>query len=794
MSIVVDDCGIVREVTGARTSRLGPVVGSAAGHPLSEFVHPNDRERLVDALAALGTGPVDGTVAVALRLLDEKERSIWIKLETVPGEVGDADTDGSRQLVVHPYGPGRALGEDEGSDPNPYSALVQQSADIVMVVDPDGTVRFANPAMLRLLGMEPDDLLGTQVLEIIHAGDHDLLTDLVAKLLESPETPRSFELRARHVDGSYRWIDGWLQNLLDDVHVGGLLGNGRDVTDRRDAQEALTASEERFRSLTSSSPSAIFELDAAARVGLVNQRWVELTGRDLGEIDDVFGVLHPSDARRLRAVWSAEGAPSGLEERVRVVRPDGDFRWVELRTRPVHDSDGLVVAHVGTLHDVTEVQNAHRKLEHLASHDPLTGLPNRTLLLERLQLAVTAARETGDPLALLFVDLDRFKVVNDSLGHHAGDRVLVEVARRLGELVRPRDVVARFGGDEFVVLCAPLADDDQAVQLADRIRREVAGGVLIESEAVHVSVSVGVVIGSGEMDPETLLRNADVAMYAAKSQGRDRAQVFDEAMHHAAVERLTLEAALRQGIDRDEFEMYFQPIVDVATMRPSAVESLLRWKHPSRGLLEPDDFLTVAEESGILGEIGNWALEAACEAASGWRGPKEGEAPTLFVNLAPSQLADPDLVTIVGDVLRRTGLAPDRLMLEVTEGMLMVGPEATSEVLHGLRELGVRVAIDDFGTGYSSLSYLTRLPVDLLKIDRSFVAGSVGSANDREVISAIIALAHALGLTTVAEGVETEEQLELLRVLGCDGAQGFQFSPPVSGEVIESALATSGDH
>lgn len=791
--IEVDGEGTIVGVDDAAVTLLGVESGLLTGRHVTEIVNVNDRDRFVERFG-VGDGrlPSDAEPLV-VRLVDHRDRSIWV--EILPHPDGDAGAGaanaGTLALSARAFRRGEPLGIDM-ADPDPYHALVQRSADIVMTVDPEGTVRFANTAMVRLLGMEPDDLVDTQILDIVHPDDHDALTELVVRLLEHPAEPCAFEFRARHADGSYRWIDGWLQNLLDHPDVGGLLGNGRDVTDRHHAQAALASSEERFRSLASSSPSAIFELDGAGSLLFANDRWRDVTGRNVADTADIFGVLLPSDGERLRRMWAAGASRTGLDENVRVVRPDGAVRWVELRTRPVADadadSDASSITHVGSLHDVTEIRRAHADLEHLAMHDPLTDLPNRAKLLDRLESAVREIAESDDLLALLFVDLDRFKVVNDSLGHHAGDQVLIAVAERLVDLVRPTDLVARFGGDEFVVLCESIVDADQIVALADRIRREVAGGVDLDGERVHVSVSVGVVIGDLDSSPEALLRDADAAMYAAKSGGRDRALVFDETMHRAAVERLSVETGLRRALERDEFRLYFQPIVDVTSGAVVGVEALVRWQHPERGLLEPADFLGVAEESGLLRDLGTWILEGASGAAATWPSPTHGSAPDLFVNLAAVQLARVDLVETVGRVVADTGFEASRLVLEVTEGMLMTGASETAELLGALRELGARVAIDDFGTGYSSLSYLTRLPVDVLKIDQSFVSGLAESPKDREVTGAIVALAHALGLATVAEGVEDAGQLAALASLGCDLAQGYWFSEPVPADALAALL------
>lgn len=772
ITIEVDPVGVVVDVGSTMPGSLDLDPNRVRGRHVIELFNTGDRRRLGDVLDTSRTGSASEPRSVIARLLDRSGRSIWVEV----GVTGSESPPRNRVLTARPFRPVEPVGIDE-SDPNPYHALVQHSADIVMIVEPDGIIRFVNTALSRLLGMEPDDIVATQILDIIHPDDHDAITEVVVHLLEDRSRVETIEFRARHADGTYRWINGWLQNMLDHPNVGALLGNGRDVTEQRRAQRALAESEARFRSLASSSPSAIFELDPDGIVRFANGRWQDITGRSIEDTPDIFSVLVPDDAKYLRAQWHDGACRSGIDEDVRVCRPDGTERRVELHTRPVPDAE--VATFVGSLHDVTAIHDAHAELEFLATHDPLTALPNRTLLRDRLGAAVERISRSGDLLALLFVDLDRFKVVNDSLGHHAGDEVLVAVTGRLVDLVRPQDLVARFGGDEFVVLCEAIADPEQAIDLAERIRRDVAGGVEVGGETVHVSVSVGVVIGSGDSTPEDLLRDADAAMYAAKVRGRDQAQVFDDAMHRAAVERLSVEAALRRGLDRSEFRLYYQPIVDVSTGSIAGVEALVRWEHPERGVLEPSDFLDIAEESGVLRELSAWILGRACTAAARWPDGVDGAPPALFVNLAAAQIANHHLAQIVDKVVGDSGVDPAGLVLEVTEGMLMTDAAETARLLGSLRGLGVRIAIDDFGTGYSSLSYLTRLPVDVLKIDQSFVAGLATESKDREVTGAIIMLAHALGLTTVAEGVEDVRQLDALRELGGDLAQGYLFSAAV---------------
>lgn len=787
--VVIDRHGRIRSAGPSVERVLALYPSGLVGSAVDALVDPHDRQRFADALGRLRQDEA-ADVRLALRLLDRAGRPIW-----VDASVQQMGSD--VVLSARPYLPrsADAYPAAKGSaDTDRYHALVQNSADILIVVDPDGTVRFANPSMVRTLGLAPDELVGTQLLEILHPEDHEVVTQAMIGVLETPAQPHPVEMRARHDDGTYRWIEGSIQNLIDHPDVGGILGNGRDVTDRRLAEEALRASEERFRSLAASSPSAIFELDASGRVTYANDRWADIAGEEPVLHTPAWTVVHPDDFDELERSWQAHGARDGLEVQLRIRRPDGTHRWVQVRTQPVHAEGGGVEGHVGTIHDVTDIQRYQEELARQALHDPLTGLPNRVLLLDRLDHALHRAIAGSSQLALLFVDLDRFKVVNDSLGHQVGDELLMTVAKRLVHTVRPGDLVTRFGGDEFVILCEDVAGHDDVVALASRLRAAVGGVAELGDSQVHVSVSIGVVLSDGQNEPGDLLRDADAAMYAAKSRGRDRSEVFDHALRQAAIERLSTEQALRVGLARQEFVLRFQPIVSLADGTIVGAEALLRWDHPEEGMLEPARFLGVAEESGLLQPIGVWVLREACRQAMRWPAGPTGTSPAVYVNLSSSQFADARLLEEVVAVLAETGLEPERLHLEVTEGTVMAGADEAAAVLAELRRIGLRVAIDDFGTGYSSLSYLTQLPVDLLKVDQSFVAGIGGSRGDSEVIAAVIALAHTLGLAAVAEGVETTEQLAALRRLGCDAAQGFLFSHPVPDDELRALLAGPALH
>jgi diguanylate cyclase (GGDEF)-like protein len=427
-------------------------------------------------------------------------------------------------------------------------------------------------------------------------------------------------------------------------------------------------------------------------------------------------------------------------------------------------------------------------LAHRVLHDPLTDLPNRTLFLDRLALALARLHRARTNIAVLFIDLDHFKIVNDSLGHGAGDKLLVEIGERLREAIRPSDTIARFGGDEFVVLCEGITDARDAVAVGQRIVAAASYPFLLEGREMFVSASVGVALTlDGAATPETLLRDADVAMYRAKERGRGRVEVFDEALRSRILERLDLENGLRRALQRDELRVYYQPEISLSQERMVAVEALVRWEHPERGLLQPHDFVPLAEETGLIVEIGGWVLNEACRQVAEWR--RAGTELDVAVNVSARQLVQPDVVDVVRDALEQSGLPAEALCLEITESAVMRDPDAALATLTLVKELGVKIALDDFGVGFSSLAQLKEmLPLHALKVDRSFINGLDADERNSAIVAAVVMMATTLGLIAIAEGVETEAQVMQAQALGCDVSQGYFFTAPEPAEVIGERL------
>ena len=503
-----------------------------------------------------------------------------------------------------------------------------------------------------------------------------------------------------------------------------------------------------------------------------------------------FDVLSLLPARARSAIESplpVIGTPRSWSGELALASAAGPVVALWVAVTAHRDRDGRLehVACIGR--DLTERKRFESELAHQATHDALTGLPNRVLLLDRLALAMAQQARRVDSLAVLFCDLDQFKVVNDSLGHDVGDRLLIAITERIVAAVRPGDTVARFGGDEFVILCDHLASDADALQIAQRIAEVVTAPVDIDEHELVISTSVGIAFHRVTHDrPEDLIRDADVAMYRAKERGRNRYEVFNDLLRAKALVRLDMEWALRRALERNEFVVFYQPKIDLNSGAVCGVEALLRWHHPDRGLLLPGEFIGLAEETGLIVPIGSCVLRHACESLRHWTETfHDLESLELSVNLSGRQFARVDVVTIVRDVLESTGIAPARLVLEMTESVLMADASETVQLLRALKDLGVRLAVDDFGTGYSSLAYLRRFPVDIVKIDRAFVAGLGHSVEDTEIVRLVTTLARSLHLQTVAEGVEEPEQIIELREMGCDRAQGFHLHAPMSSTALE---------
>ncbi len=567
---------------------------------------------------------------------------------------------------------------------------------------------------------------------------------------------------------------------------------GREVREaagrraRRRAEAALRASEARYRAVVDNAGDAIVIVEADGRLASCNRGAERIFGYAAGElVGRSLAWLLPAHP----AVGLAP--PLGGPHEVTGRRRDGTALPLELTLAEVASAPERLF--VGILRDISERRSLEERLRHQATHDPLTGLPNRALLLDRLALALHRAARRPGMVAVLFLDLDRFKTVNDSLGHEAGDRLLVALAGRLVAVVRPADTVARRGGDEFTLLLEDLGGEAEAVAVAERVLADLRTPFTVDGQELVVGASVGIALaGGGEGDPAApaaLLHAADLALYRAKAAGRGRHALFSPELRARATARLALEQDLRRALEGGEVVVHYQPEVDLATGRLVGVEALARWRHPQRGLLPPAEFIALAEETGLIVPLGRQVLAAACRQARAWQQALPRDPPLLIcVNLSPRQFAHPDLVGDVRRALGASGLARGSLGLEITESVAMGAAEATLATLRALKALGVTLELDDFGTGYSSLAYLQRFPLDRLKLDRSFVRGLGRDPGSGAIVRAVLTLARALGLGVTAEGVETTAQATMLRELGCDLGQGYLFAPPLPADELEARL------
>ena len=569
---------------------------------------------------------------------------------------------------------------------------------------------------------------------------------------------------------------------------------GATMAQKEQAEASLVDSEDRFRSLVQHSSDTTLVIDADRLVSYASPATMALLGVPPEEVVGTsdLGLVHPEDRQRVGLQLGARLRDHNVLDPVefRMVRVDGGIRFVEAVITDLRDRPS-VGGYVVNVRDITERKEAEQQLAHQALHDPLTGLPNRTLILDRAQQMLMRARREHQPIAVLFVDLDNFKDINDTLGHEAGDQILQSVAGRLSGILRASDTVGRLGGDEFVVLVEGVSLAAGPELVAERIQdvlREPFHVPGYQDTTLHVAASIGIASGERGSAAE-LLRAADIALYRAKAAGKNCAASFAAEMESEVLDRLELRMDLQTALAENAYFLLYQPVFDLETVSVCGVEALLRWRHPSRGVVDPVEFIPLLEESGRIVEVGRWVLMTACRQAAEWHG--RGYRLKMSVNVSVRQLETDAIVEHVREAISVSGLAPDQLVVEITETALMRDADAAAARLRALKELGVMVAIDDFGTGYSSLAYLRQFPVDALKIDRSFVTAVVDSPESATLVHTLVELGRNLGLETLAEGIEDSLQLERLRAHDCDLGQGFFFSEPVEPEVVETMLRSS---
>jgi len=896
---ILDADGAIRYASPSHKSLLGYAPAALLTANVFGFLHPDDRAQAAERFALRVQG---GDAPRYLTLRFQHADGSWRILDVIA--TSRLDDPAVRGVIVtgHDVTVRMRAEETLRLSEARFRALSEHASDLVRIVDAEGIIRYASPSHQRLLGYAPADLVGRSIFGFMHPDDvphaqaqaHVQTRDSGAAVL--------YTFRIQHANGSWRWQEAVSSNHLDDPAIQGFVVNGRDITERRQMEETLRASERDYRTLIEQAADGIFLSDPAGRFVEVNARACALLGytrddllrlgladvidaanligtplrvaeidagaairgerrvrrkdgvvvpvevsatlladgrlqaivRDItaqvrarkelerseaslaeaqriahlgdwdldlatqelrwsDEIYRIFGVaprtftptterilslVHPADRAGLAAALNGR---QGYNRDYRIRRPDGAERTLHTQAEVVRDEGGRAVRLRGTVQDVTERVRAEEALRHQARHDALTGLPNRALLHERMAAALGDEADAPRPLALLLLDLDHFKEVNDTFGHEQGDALLCQVAARLRGAVRGDDTVARLGGDEFAVLL-PGCDAPGAARVAADIRAALAAPLRVEGQALQTGASVGIALGPAHgTDGPTLLRRADVAMYTAKRARRGHA-LYEPAQDQHSAERLALVADLRAAIERGTLALHYQPQVDVASGRACGVEALVRWPHPERGPIPPDAFIPLAEQTGLIAPLTDWVLAEAVRQGRAWQ--RGGLLLDVSVNLSMWNLHDPALPERVAGLLRDHGLPPAWLRLELTESALMADPERALEVLTRLAGLGVRLAVDDFGAGYSSLAYLKRLPVDALKIDKGFVRELATDATDAAIVASTVALGHALGLRVVAEGIEDRATWDLLAGMGCDVAQGYYLSRPLPPDAL----------
>jgi diguanylate cyclase (GGDEF)-like protein/PAS domain S-box-containing protein len=665
-----------------------------------------------------------------------------------------------------------------------FKAMVQ-NAPIAIYVLENGILSYINQHFISLVGYEENELISGEVTfeDIIHPEDLSFAMSILTNRVAGKEAISRYRIRLFTKNNQLLHVEihATLVEVQDKVAV---MGSVIDITEEVTALLLLQENQDRFQSLFYHNPDSIFILDIEGKFIELNPACERLSGYPISELLSMHFLPLFSEVDSQTAIDAFEIALNGVTTsyEIPLIRKDGVRRYVHISVFPMR-IHGEITGIYGIAKDITERYEYQKQIEQMAFYDSLTGLPNRPLFEERLKEALEISHENLYLTAVLFIDLDRFKLINDSLGHHFGDEFLKIIAKRLLENLRKSDTVARFAGDEFTILI-PETDEKQVIKLADRLNKALIEPYKIKGHSFSISGSIGIALSdSNKTTAEELLRRADTAMYHAKRLGKNTYKIYTKELEPDSEFKLTIERDLKAAIQNNEFTVYYQPIISLSTGVISGMEALIRWNHPQLGLLAPDKFIPISEESGLIVPVGNWVLHTACTQNKRWQ--SLGHPPfKISVNVATIQLQHMDFLSIVESTLAETGLDPQWLELEVTEGTLLEETDILRQNISNLRKLGVSIAIDDFGTGYTSLNYLRKYTFDSIKIDRSFIHDINGDLNGKAIISSIITLAHKLNIRVIAEGIENEIQATFLKEEGADEGQGYYFSRPIPADKI----------
>jgi diguanylate cyclase (GGDEF)-like protein/PAS domain S-box-containing protein len=787
--VVLDAGGDVLWANARAEALFGQPLGEAVGRSGLDFVHPDDLELVLRSLVSIQSKAVGTVLEVRLQTT-----SGWRLLELIGAPVSWF-ADGAVLFSLRDLTERRRF-EVARDEVARFRTLIHNAAAITMLVSPDGRIDSVSAALTRVLGHDPELVENVPLSDLVAEADRPALRAALRRASQGATAshPVVVEVGLLHHDGRGSVpFELSVVNLVDDPTVGGLVLTAHDISARKATEHQLRTTLSLLQATLDSTADGIVAVDRNGEVTGINEQLTRMW-----RLPDSYWSEQKDD-RMAIAVFEQLAHPETFIAKLSEIalHPDSettdvleftDGRVFELYSKP-QLVDGKNVGRVWSFRDTTERTRLEAELSYQAFHDSLTGLANKALFTDRLNQAVARMERIRRPIAVMFLDLDNFKTVNDSLGHSTGDHLLRAVAEVLSGCIRNADTAARLGGDEFAVLIEYIDHHDDIAQLAERVLTALRRPVSLGDKEVVVTASVGITFGMPGGTGEQLLRNADLAMYMAKEKGKDRYEEFHDSMHTAVVERLELEADLRRTAGGQELVVHYQPIFDLGTRAIVGFEALVRWQHPARGLLQPDAFVPFAEEVGLIDVIDRFVLAESCAQLHHWQ--ERGLIPAdimITVNLSAHELADAATEAIVADLLTASRFDPANLILEITESAMMKNTEAAIATLHALKALGVRIALDDFGTGYSSLSYLERLPIDILKIDQSFVTTLAHDEDPGGLARAIIQIADTLGHATIAEGVENDAQAARLYQLGCRLGQGYYLGVPLDARATEEML------